>query len=155
MIHEHASLNAALGYAAVSGKPVATTAHADAGTFNYGGALHTAADTCGFSNRPIKNGILSRAVRCTSRRRANSRVRHPGDAGTGNRSRAHDRPQADRRGESVRRHVDERPQPRDGPGAGQTVRTPRAAGCELGLQGVSLFSEASSALSRGLPVERG
>src|ERR1700733_14535023 len=43
MIHEHASLNAALGYAAVSGKPVATAAHADAGTFNYGGALHTAA----------------------------------------------------------------------------------------------------------------
>ena len=43
MIHEHASLNAALGYAAVSGKPVATAAHADAGTYNYGGALHTAA----------------------------------------------------------------------------------------------------------------
>src|ERR1700677_1267187 len=43
MIHEHASLNAALGYAAVSGRPVATAAHADAGTFNYGGALHTAA----------------------------------------------------------------------------------------------------------------
>ena len=42
MIHEHAGLNAALGYAAVSGKPVATAAHADAGTYNYGGALHTA-----------------------------------------------------------------------------------------------------------------
>jgi acetolactate synthase I/II/III large subunit len=42
MTHEHASLNAALGYAAVSGKPVATAAHVDAGTFNYGGALHTA-----------------------------------------------------------------------------------------------------------------
>src|SRR6201993_4731520 len=40
--HEHASLNAALGYAAVSGKPVATAAHVDAGTFNYGGAPHTA-----------------------------------------------------------------------------------------------------------------
>jgi acetolactate synthase-1/2/3 large subunit len=49
MIHEHASLNAALGYAAVSGKPVATAAHADAGTFNYGGALHTAAH----ANLPI------------------------------------------------------------------------------------------------------
>lgn len=42
MTHEHASLNAALGYAMVSGKPVATAAHVDAGTFNYGGALHTA-----------------------------------------------------------------------------------------------------------------
>jgi acetolactate synthase-1/2/3 large subunit len=49
MIHEHASLNAALGYAAVSGKPVATAAHADAGTFNYGGAIHTAAH----ANLPI------------------------------------------------------------------------------------------------------
>ena len=43
MTHEHASLNAALGYAAVSGKPVATAAHVDAGTYNYGGAIHTAA----------------------------------------------------------------------------------------------------------------
>ena len=42
MTHEHASLNAALGYAMVSGKPAATAAHVDAGTFNYGGALHTA-----------------------------------------------------------------------------------------------------------------
>lgn len=42
MTHEHASLNAALGYAAVSGKPVATAAHVDAGTYNYGGAIHTA-----------------------------------------------------------------------------------------------------------------
>jgi acetolactate synthase-1/2/3 large subunit len=42
MPHEHASLNAALGYAAVSGKPAATAAHVDAGTLNYGGAIHTA-----------------------------------------------------------------------------------------------------------------
>jgi len=42
MTHEHASLNAAIGYAAVSGKPVATAAHVDAGTYNYGGAIHTA-----------------------------------------------------------------------------------------------------------------
>jgi acetolactate synthase-1/2/3 large subunit len=40
--HEHASLNAALGYAAVSGKPVATAAHVDCGTQHYGGAIHTA-----------------------------------------------------------------------------------------------------------------
>ena len=31
MTHEHVSLNAALGYAAVSGKPSATAAHVDAG----------------------------------------------------------------------------------------------------------------------------
>lgn len=40
--HEHASLNAALGYAAVSGRPTMAAAHVDAGTLNYGGALHTA-----------------------------------------------------------------------------------------------------------------
>jgi acetolactate synthase-1/2/3 large subunit len=40
--HEHASLNAALGCAAVSGKPVATAAHVDCGTQHYGGAIHTA-----------------------------------------------------------------------------------------------------------------
>jgi acetolactate synthase-1/2/3 large subunit len=40
--HEHASLNAALGYAAVSGRPAMAAAHVDAGTLNYGGALHTA-----------------------------------------------------------------------------------------------------------------
>ena len=40
--HEHASLNAALGYAMVSGKPVATAAHVDCGTLHYGGAVHTA-----------------------------------------------------------------------------------------------------------------
>lgn len=42
MTHEHAGLNAALGYAAVSGKPAATACHVDAGTINYGGAVHTA-----------------------------------------------------------------------------------------------------------------
>lgn len=40
--HEHASLNAALGYAAVSGKPAVTAAHVDCGTLHYGGAIHTA-----------------------------------------------------------------------------------------------------------------
>ena len=40
--HEHASLNAALGYAAVSGKPAATAVHVDAGTLHHGGAIHTA-----------------------------------------------------------------------------------------------------------------
>jgi acetolactate synthase-1/2/3 large subunit len=42
MTHEHAGLNAALGYCAVSGKPAATAVHVDAGTLNYGGAIHTA-----------------------------------------------------------------------------------------------------------------
>ncbi len=40
--HEHASLNAALGYAAVTGKPAVTAAHVDCGTQHYGGAVHTA-----------------------------------------------------------------------------------------------------------------
>lgn len=40
--HEHAALNAALGYAAVSGKPAVTAAHVDVGTQHYGGAVHTA-----------------------------------------------------------------------------------------------------------------
>src|SRR6187431_2909279 len=40
--HEHASLNAALGYAMVSGKPAVTAAHVDCGTQHYGGAVHTA-----------------------------------------------------------------------------------------------------------------
>jgi acetolactate synthase-1/2/3 large subunit len=40
--HEHASLNAALGYAAVTGRPAATAAHVDVGTQHYGGAVHTA-----------------------------------------------------------------------------------------------------------------
>ena len=39
---EHVTLNAALGYAAVSGKPAATAAHVECGTLNYGGAIHTA-----------------------------------------------------------------------------------------------------------------
>jgi acetolactate synthase-1/2/3 large subunit len=42
MTHEHPSLNAALGYSAVTGKPAATAAHVDVGTQNYGGAVHTA-----------------------------------------------------------------------------------------------------------------
>lgn len=40
--HEHANLNAALGYAAVSGKAAATAVHVDAGTLHHGGAIHTA-----------------------------------------------------------------------------------------------------------------
>lgn len=40
--HEHVSLNAALGYAAVTGKCAATAAHVDCGTQHYGGAIHTA-----------------------------------------------------------------------------------------------------------------
>jgi acetolactate synthase I/II/III large subunit len=40
--HEHVSLNAALGYAAVSGKCAATAAHVDVGTQHYGCAVHTA-----------------------------------------------------------------------------------------------------------------
>lgn len=40
--HEHTCLNAALGFAAVTGRPAATAAHIDCGTLNYGGALHTA-----------------------------------------------------------------------------------------------------------------
>ncbi|MGE0747087.1 MAG: thiamine pyrophosphate-requiring protein [Rhodospirillales bacterium] len=40
--HEHASLNAALGFAAVAGRPAATAAHVDCGTMHYGGAIHTA-----------------------------------------------------------------------------------------------------------------
>src|SRR3954454_16129583 len=42
MTHEYPCLNAALGYAAVSGKPAVTTAHVDVGTQHYGGAVHTA-----------------------------------------------------------------------------------------------------------------
>ena len=42
MTHEYASLNAALGYSAVTGKPVATAAHVDVGTQHYGCAIHTA-----------------------------------------------------------------------------------------------------------------
>jgi acetolactate synthase-1/2/3 large subunit len=42
MTHEYASLNAALGYAAMTGRPAATAAHVDVGTQHYGCALHTA-----------------------------------------------------------------------------------------------------------------
>jgi acetolactate synthase-1/2/3 large subunit len=40
--HEHIGLNAALGYAAVTGKPAVTAVHVDAGTLHHGGAIHTA-----------------------------------------------------------------------------------------------------------------
>jgi acetolactate synthase-1/2/3 large subunit len=40
--HEYVCLNAALGYAAVSGKPVVSAAHVDVGTQHYGCAIHTA-----------------------------------------------------------------------------------------------------------------
>ena len=39
---EHVSLNAALGFAAVSGRPAAVAAHVDCGTLHWGGAIHTA-----------------------------------------------------------------------------------------------------------------
>jgi acetolactate synthase-1/2/3 large subunit len=42
MTHEYVGLNAALGYAAVSGKPAVTSAHVDVGTQHHGAALHTA-----------------------------------------------------------------------------------------------------------------
>lgn len=42
MTHEHANLNAALGYAAVTGLPAASAVHVDVGTQHYGCALHTA-----------------------------------------------------------------------------------------------------------------
>ncbi len=42
MTHEYVALNAALGYAAVAGKPAVTSAHVDVGTQHHGGALHTA-----------------------------------------------------------------------------------------------------------------
>ena len=44
--HEHAGLNAALGYAAVSGKPAATAVHVDTGTLHNGGGIHTAMQAC-------------------------------------------------------------------------------------------------------------
>ena len=39
---EHIALNAALGFAAVTGRPAVTAAHVDCGTLHYGGAIHTA-----------------------------------------------------------------------------------------------------------------
>jgi acetolactate synthase-1/2/3 large subunit len=40
--HEYVCLNAALGYAAVSGKPAVTAVHVDVGTQHQGAAIHTA-----------------------------------------------------------------------------------------------------------------
>lgn len=42
MTHEIVSLNAAMGYSAISGKPAATAAHVAVGTLNYGSAIHGA-----------------------------------------------------------------------------------------------------------------
>jgi acetolactate synthase I/II/III large subunit len=42
MMHEHPSLNAAIGYSLLSGKPSATAAHVDLGTLAFGGPIHTA-----------------------------------------------------------------------------------------------------------------
>ncbi len=42
MLHENVALNAALGYAAATGKPAATAAHVDVGMQHYGSAIHTA-----------------------------------------------------------------------------------------------------------------
>jgi acetolactate synthase-1/2/3 large subunit len=44
--HEHVGLNAALGYAAVKGRPAVTAVHVDAGTLHQGGAVHTAYRSC-------------------------------------------------------------------------------------------------------------
>src|SRR5688572_27628198 len=42
MTHEYPTLNAALGYAAVTGRMAATAVHVDVGTQHYGCAIHTA-----------------------------------------------------------------------------------------------------------------
>ena len=42
MTHEVPALNAALGYAAATGRPAATAAHVDVGTQHYGSAVHSA-----------------------------------------------------------------------------------------------------------------
>jgi acetolactate synthase-1/2/3 large subunit len=42
MMHEVPALNAALGYAAATGRPAATAAHVDVGTQHYGSAVHSA-----------------------------------------------------------------------------------------------------------------
>ena len=42
MTHEYPTLNAALGYAAASGRMAATAVHVDVGTQHYGAAIHTA-----------------------------------------------------------------------------------------------------------------
>ncbi len=42
VLHENVTLNAAIGYTMVSGRPAATAAHVDIGTLSYGGAIHTA-----------------------------------------------------------------------------------------------------------------
>lgn len=39
---EHVALNAALGFAAMTGRPAATAAHVDCGTLHWGGAIHSA-----------------------------------------------------------------------------------------------------------------
>lgn len=44
--HEHVGLNAALGYAAVTGRPAVTAVHVDAGTLHQGAAIHTAYRSC-------------------------------------------------------------------------------------------------------------
>jgi acetolactate synthase-1/2/3 large subunit len=43
--HEHVSLNAALGYAAVSDRPTVVAVHADLGTQHLGAAIHTASQS--------------------------------------------------------------------------------------------------------------
>jgi acetolactate synthase-1/2/3 large subunit len=42
LTHENPALNAALGYAAATGKPAVTCAHVDVGTQHYGSAIHSA-----------------------------------------------------------------------------------------------------------------
>jgi acetolactate synthase-1/2/3 large subunit len=42
ILHENANMNGAIGYAMVSNRPVATAAHVEVGTMNYGGAIANA-----------------------------------------------------------------------------------------------------------------
>jgi acetolactate synthase I/II/III large subunit len=42
MLHENGNLNAAIGYTMVANRPVATAAHVEVGTLNYGGAISNA-----------------------------------------------------------------------------------------------------------------
>ena len=73
MTHEYPSLNAALGYAAVSGRPAATAAHVDVGTQHYGCAIHTARHsglpvliTAGAPPVPIRARCAARATAAIS-----------------------------------------------------------------------------------------
>jgi hypothetical protein len=67
MTHEYPTLNAALGYAAVTGRMAATAVHVDVGTQHYGCAIHTARHPgCRFSSPPGRRRCLILA-RCAAR----------------------------------------------------------------------------------------